>query len=69
MQVMSTHDDYRLDTNFIAECSFVYVLSDETKLLNSAVENFVALLSNNKNYRHIQNKFDDSNLPAWIFVK
>ena len=48
MQVISTNDDYILDASFIAECSFIYVLSDETKLLNFAVEKFVALLSNKK---------------------
>jgi len=69
MQVMSNNDEYILDTSFIAECSFIYVLSDETKRLNSAVEKFVTLLSKNKNYRLIQNKFDDPNLPAWIFIK
>lgn len=69
MQVISANNDYILDTSFIAECSFIYVLSDETKQLTPAVEKFVALLSKNKNYRLIQNKFDDSNLPAWIFVK
>jgi uncharacterized membrane protein len=69
MQVISRNDDYILNTKLIAECSFIYVLSDETKQLNSAVEKFVAFLSNNKNYRLIQNNFDDTNLPAWIFVK
>jgi len=69
MQVISKNDDYILDTSFIAECSFIYVLSDETKRLNSVEEKFVALLSKNKNYRLIQNKFDDPNQPAWIFVK